>query len=396
MTMYGADPQQLEHAARRVELLAESYNSANQQIEYWLRRMAWDGPEAARFRSQYSSEIRPQLEAMSGCLRQAATHLRVQAAEQLQASDATNLVGHTGEDGIPSAVGSSAAAMALGVLAGIPGLVFHADTIAGVGTFLASYAREFLTRPGYRLQDYLLRYEKVPRKVLGSTKGIFDALPKPVSKGLGVAGIVISAVQLPGDAVEAYDDWREIGNAIERGDRAAIEEAIEQFGYSSSDVLLDAGGITLGVGLMTGNPVVAGIGAGVLIAGGTVKLASFAYDHLREPVGQWISEVSDALGTHLAGVSDAVHDSVRNLSAELAEGQREIGAEIREGIREIAEAEGPIETAFEVFEAGAETAAEVGEAVLETAGSAIKGVYDVGKSLVSKPLPIAKSLLSWL
>lgn len=382
MTTYGADPQQLEHAAQKVESFADTYSSANQQIEYWLRRMEWDGPEAAGFKSHYSSYIRPQLDAMSGCLRQAAAHLRTQAADQLQASDAARSARDDAWDRSPLEAGSMISSMALGVLAGLPTVIYNADTLAGVSTFLAKYAKEIYGRPGLRFPD-ILRYEKIPKTVLQSTKSLFDKLPKTVSKGLGVAGIAISAYHLPGDAVEAYGDLQAIGDAIEQGDSAAVQEAIEQFGYSSSDVLLDLGGVGFGIGLMTGNPVVVGIGAGLLIAGGTVKLASFAYDHLREPVGQLISDISDVLQNSVAVVGDGVRDAVEGVASEVFEGRREIGGELREGFREISQAEGPIETTFEVFEAGAEVAGEFVEAGFEIVGSAARGLTGIGSSAVN-------------
>ena len=86
MTVLGADPEELESTAQRVLALADNYENANQQIGFWLRRMAWEGAEADRFHAMYQSQMHPQLMAAAVFSREASSELRAQAASQTRVS----------------------------------------------------------------------------------------------------------------------------------------------------------------------------------------------------------------------------------------------------------------------------------------------------------------------
>ena len=86
MTILGADPDHLEATAHRLLTHADGYDNASNQIGYCLRRMDWQGPEADQFRSNFESQMRPQLGAAAAFLRETASELRAQAAAQTKAS----------------------------------------------------------------------------------------------------------------------------------------------------------------------------------------------------------------------------------------------------------------------------------------------------------------------
>ena len=93
MTILGADPDQLEATASRLLTHADGYENACNHIGHWLRRMDWQGPEADRFRSNFESQTRPQLDVTAAFLRQAASELRAQAASQTKVSQTLDVAG---------------------------------------------------------------------------------------------------------------------------------------------------------------------------------------------------------------------------------------------------------------------------------------------------------------
>ena len=345
MTVLGADPEELESTALRVLALADNYENANQQIGYWLRRMAWEGAEADRFRALYQSQMHPQLMAAAAFSRQASSELRAQAANQIRASRNERTVSWV--SGTP--------------LLPVGGL--DVPDFSGIGDQLKI------------LLDSVSDFFDIH-----TFAGLLD--PKLVSKAgkniFGPIGGVISAWALITDVPELFDDVGDFGDAIARRDLGDVLEAIEQFGYSYSDIAIDFGGILLGVSPLFGPaaPVVASIGMGLLVGGWGIKAAAFAFDHLRGPVAEGLKDIYDftrGLGT----------DIVNELLSfeEVGEAGREISREFSEGIREIQEADGFIETGAEVLEAGLETGAEIVEGTFEVVGEvgmkAVHGAKDL-------------------
>lgn len=378
MTMLGADPDQLESTAQRVLALADNYENANQQIGYWMRRMAWEGAEAERFHATYQSQMHPQLMAAAAFLRQASSELRAHAADQIRAS--------RNEDAASWICGI--ARLPQGGL-GVPGFDGIGDRLKDIGEFGKGILDldTFVSSTHYMTQHYtrlpgLGGWTPYMVDKVDDLAGLDKIVGKHGARILGPVGIGISLWSLTKDVPELFDDFGDLDDAITRGDRGDTLEALEQIGYSYSDVAMGVGGIILGASAFAGPaaPVVAAIGAGVLAGGALIQVGAFAFDHLRDPVAEGLKGLQNFAQERVSEIKDVLSEELRPIAEELAEAGSEIGREVREGLQSIRrQADGLIETGAETFEAVTETGREVAEGAAETFGEGVKKVWNFTK-----------------
>ena len=368
MTILGADPDQLKSTAQRVLTRADDYERANHQVSYWLRRMDWHGPEAERFYSLYESQMRPQLDSAAAFLRKAATELRAQAADQLRVSASQDVVGWVCGTallpgrGLPLSNTDDAADRLRGIRT-LGKWILGVDTAVGVGHYLS---RHLKLLPGVRgWKPYLV-------KDVDTLAGAGKLLGKYGSKVLGGVSIGVSAWSLLTDVPEFVDDAEELGIAVSEGDWSGAAEAFEQSLYSGSDVVLDIGGVTFGLGMVSGNPILIGAGTGILIAGAATKIAAFGFDKLRDPIASGLKEMHGFAEDRLVETVQWMGEETREIRAEAGEALGEVGRELREATGEIANADGVIERTFEVAEGVAEVGWEVLEGGVETSAEVVK------------------------
>ena len=367
MTMLGADPDQLQSTAQRVLALADNYENANQQVGYWLRRMAWEGAEADRFNAMYQSQMHPQLIAAAAFLRQASSELRAQATDQIGAS--------RNEDPVSWILGTP---FPLPCGPGVPGSDGIGDRLKDMWNF----GKDVLNVDTLiTFSHYMFRhYKNYPKPLPGGgwlpyvvnktddLAGLVKHTGKHGSKLLGPVGIGISLWTLKSDVPEFFDDAGDLGDAIARGDQGEILESFEQLGYSYSSVLMGVGGVMLGASPLAGPaaPLVAGIGVGLFAGGVLIKAGTIAFDHLRGPVAEGLKEMHGFAQEALSEMKKMASEEFQPVIEELAEARSEIGREFREGVQEIRDADGFIETATETLEATLETGSEVLEGAGET------------------------------
>lgn len=407
MTALGADPDQLRSAAQRVNSLADDYQDANQQIEYWLRRMDWEGPEAARFTGAYRSRLRPQLDAVAAYLRAASGELRAQADQQTRVSSANEALmpafvlmvplgggganvagGKTGDQplasqGVGGADGSRLATIAA-LTALIHGKVSTFDTHASAYQYSDRLRRAWQSADGVRDLATLAKLTDLDEAVTVTGK-----LPAWLNRGLGIAGLPISAWALKGHIGDTAAGVDALWGAISQGDTAQMSEALEQLGYSTANVWMDMGGIVLTVGSLTGNPVVTAAGTVIFVTGAGLWVASAAFDHLRDPVGQKLKETYEFAKARVEQVTEAIAEAAVDIHEELAEARTEIDREVREAWNEVSDADGVVETGAEIVEGIAEVGYEVAEGIVETG---IEAGETVGR-VVTSPL---RAIGSWL
>ena len=91
MSRLGANPEQLDTTAQRLDKGANVYYHASSHLGSVLQRLAWQGPDADRFLATFDSRTRPQLHAAAACLREAASTLRAQAAAQHKTSEGSDV-----------------------------------------------------------------------------------------------------------------------------------------------------------------------------------------------------------------------------------------------------------------------------------------------------------------
>jgi surface antigen len=99
----GANPEQLEVLAIRLDQGAESLEAIRAQVTGNLGRVRWEGHDGDRFRGDWHSHHATAITAACGVLLEAARALRKNATEQRGASGAggASIAGHTGHAGQP-------------------------------------------------------------------------------------------------------------------------------------------------------------------------------------------------------------------------------------------------------------------------------------------------------
>lgn len=390
MTILGADADQLKSTAQRVRTRADDYERANQQISYWLRRMDWHGPEADRFYSLYESQMRPQLDSAAAFLRQAAAELRAQAADQIRASGSQDVIAWVCGTaflpgrGLPLSNTEDAAARLRETWAFVKN-IFGIDGLVTVGHYLWRHLDKLFRRsgPGLPLIPYLV-------DEVDDLAGIGKALGKHGSKVLPVVGAVVSAWSIPGDIRELQDDLGDLDKDLTEGDWSAAAESLEQVLYSYSDVPMDLGGVLLGLAAFAPGPylkaALAAVGTGLYVSGGIVKVGAVAFDKLRDPIANGLKEIHEFAEDKVADAAQWISEETRGIREEASEARGEVGREVREATSEIANADGPIETTFEIIEGVAETGWEV-----------LEGAGEMSTEVLKKAGPwVAKQIAGWI
>lgn len=87
MGRLGADVDELVRLARSLESAAETLADDRRQVATAVRRTPWDGPDAERFRHDWSAAHGPSLAAVACAFEDAARTLRAEARAQRRASD---------------------------------------------------------------------------------------------------------------------------------------------------------------------------------------------------------------------------------------------------------------------------------------------------------------------
>lgn len=91
MTFYGADPTSLRQLAVQFDRAAANLETTLKPLQSQVsNHRAWQGPDADRFRSEWTNVSRPRVTSAVDALRQAADALRRNADEQERASNADN------------------------------------------------------------------------------------------------------------------------------------------------------------------------------------------------------------------------------------------------------------------------------------------------------------------
>ena len=289
----GADPDQLNTVAQRISSRADDYDDAGEQINYWLRRMDWHGPQADAFRSLYHSRMRPELQAVATELRQAASELRANAAQQQAASgekgshipgcalppDGGNWVENLLDDArkIKDIIDSFSRPPFPVLPFPFPGLPFPGLPIVGqpfigppgIGLFGSAFGPTALSL--FEIGDFLRLHGGKPAGYLVgrladqlSPFGLDRLVGSGAGKALGVAGAAWSAATMPfeiHDFVQDLQKW-------DWNDEASIKQGINSF----TDIMIGAGSIAMII------PGGAPIGVGLMGVGYLVKGAVHVID----------------------------------------------------------------------------------------------------------------------
>lgn len=105
--MLGADPEQLRALAKLFSKYSAALDSTAGTLHPTIMRARWNGPDAQKFRQQWSTRMRPQLKSASELFLDTSKKLQAQAKEQEQASSEASLAGGPGGSGGGSGAGGS-------------------------------------------------------------------------------------------------------------------------------------------------------------------------------------------------------------------------------------------------------------------------------------------------
>lgn len=369
MTLLGADPDQLIAAAGRFRAAAEVHTQANAEIGYWLSKAQWHGDHAEHFRQQYHTRISPGLVSASSFLDSLCTDLKAQAEQQRNASNGSTLIygppqvvcGTPFIDSLWDAIveelsdlyefSSSVLVDTTRTLWRFADRTLDIENALNLGHYLVRHIRALRNIPFGRFVPYAVNQvdDLGLARVLGSTAGkIFVG-----------AGGVIGAISLPGDIAETIDRGNELAEAFQSGDGARINEAIEQFAYSYSDIPIDVGAMVLTASLFSGPaaPVVAAVGVGLMTGGIVIKAGAFVFDHFREPVAEAIS---------------AVYDFTKDVGGAAVDFTKDVGG-------------AAIDFAKDVGEEAVDFAKDVGGAAVDFAKDVGEGAVDFAKDVLGSP-----------
>ncbi len=113
----GADPTELDALAQRFVVSSQSLQNVRVGITRTLLAAQWHGPEADRFRSDWSNQWAPSIARAASSLDACSSYLRAKAAQQVKASSAASLTGlvSIGQGMVGSGFGPTAGMM-LGLL----------------------------------------------------------------------------------------------------------------------------------------------------------------------------------------------------------------------------------------------------------------------------------------
>ena len=87
MTVLGADVEQLDRLARELHQEGDRLEAIGASINGVVRRVYWVGPDADRFRAEWSGSMSPRLRSIADLLRDRGREVAEQARQQRQASE---------------------------------------------------------------------------------------------------------------------------------------------------------------------------------------------------------------------------------------------------------------------------------------------------------------------
>lgn len=94
--MLGADPEELRALAKLFNKYSSALESTSSQLHPTIMRARWTGPDAQRFRQDWTARLRPQIKSASEMFTDTADKLQAQAREQETASSESSLSGSGG------------------------------------------------------------------------------------------------------------------------------------------------------------------------------------------------------------------------------------------------------------------------------------------------------------
>ena len=361
----GADPDQLNTVAQRISSRADDYDNAGEDINYWLRRMDWHGPQADAFRSLYDSRMRPQLQAVATALREAASVLRANAAQQQAASgekrgnipgyalppDGGNRVENLLDDArrIKDIIDSFWRPPFPGLPFPFPGLPSPGLPIVGLPSIVLFGSTALHV---FEISDFLRMHGGKPAgNLVGRSAdqlrsfGLNRVLGSGAGKTLGVAGAVWSAATMPSEIQEFVQDLGE----WDWNDEASIKEGINSF----TDIMIGAGSIAMVI------PGGAPVGIGLMGIGLLVKGAVHVVD-------------GDVVGDALWKAGEFGNEAV-DFVGDVGESAVEFGGDVRESA---------IEFAGDVGESAVEFGGDVRESAIEFTGDVEDAIFSGAKKFL--------------
>lgn len=97
--MLGADPDELRALAKLFSKYSSALDSTSSQLHPTIMHSRWNGPDAQRFRQDWTARLRPQLKSASQMFTDTSKKLQLQAREQESASSESSLSGGNGGNG---------------------------------------------------------------------------------------------------------------------------------------------------------------------------------------------------------------------------------------------------------------------------------------------------------
>lgn len=97
--MLGADPEELRNLAKLLKKYSSVLDTTSSNLNPTIMHSRWNGPDAQRFRQDWTSRIRPQIKSVSAMFIDTYQQLQTQAQEQETASSESSLGGGPGQGG---------------------------------------------------------------------------------------------------------------------------------------------------------------------------------------------------------------------------------------------------------------------------------------------------------
>ncbi|NNN22404.1 MAG: hypothetical protein HKL80_10445 [Acidimicrobiales bacterium] len=293
--MWGANPDELDALALRVQGAAEALDTIRGQINAGLLSARWEGPDANMSRELWSSKHSPMLENSVSGLREAATLLKSNAQAQREASGVGGGSSGSWFKTIEGFFGNKTAQGVAGGFSFFSGL----ESIFQVGE---GGMKTIATLEHDPVFGYFMTLERVETNgILGTIadSGVLDV----ASKVLAPLGVAVSLFQLAHSAPAFFSSLQKTGWSV-----PTVENGLS----SVSDIAEGAGGVML---LTPAAPV----GAVLIAAGAGIQLGEFVYnldpnmlsDASRGAQyigGQVVSGVEDVGKGVIQGAGTAVND----------------------------------------------------------------------------------------
>lgn len=258
--MFGADVQQLRQLASTFTSAAGTLDGAASTLGPALHRSGWKGPDADRFRHEWSGRLAPRLTDTARSLTAAASVLKADADEQERTSDGGGSIGSSGGGGSWLMDAGGAAwtwgKTAWGVVG--PTLKFRqlmplmaaataANYLADVSP-AANSARVFLAG---MMRDTALAGRS---GLLASMLGKLGGFGQTVGKWLGPVGGLFAIGGGIHDMINpAHDGWRGVGDRVAGGLSVVAGSGAIALAFGAAAALGPIGvGVIVGAGLVAG------------------------------------------------------------------------------------------------------------------------------------------------